>query len=207
MSAVPAEDTSLIDAMAVLWPHAQVTRGAGQAAPGDRHFWVLPGGRQTAVPSVRSVAARVVGHTSAAAGPKAAALRLGLSGALRLGLGSVARDRIRVTGSGEGSLAEFLGSLLGEEVQLAVSTGTARVNRKPVIEVFGARGATRGFVKLGLSPVVWGDVRAEARALAEVAVLPDHGIRVPEVIWHGTWRGMPLLLATGAAPGPLAPPT
>jgi len=198
VSATHAQDTSLIEALSVLWPHAEVGRGPRHSAAGGLDYLVLPGGRQTAVPrSPAAVSARAVGHSSAASGPRATALRLGLSGALRLGLGSVARDRIHVTGSAAGSLAELLGSLLGEEVRLAVSTGTARVNRKPVVEVFGADGRTRGFVKLGLSTVAWDDVRAEAEALRQVAGLVEHGIVVPTLLRYGTWRGMPYLLMTG----------
>ncbi len=197
MAVVPVEDTSLVEAMSVLWPRATVTRDQGHRSPGARDFLVLPGGRQTAVPvTPHAVSARVVEQASAAAGPRARMLRLGLAGALRLGLGTVARDRITVTGPEEDSLAEFLTAVLGDEVRLAVSTGTARVNRKPVIEVFGSDGRPRCFVKLGRSTLAWDDIRAEAQALATVADLTERGLRVPTALWYGAWLGMPVLLMT-----------
>lgn len=199
MTNLQVEGDSLLETMSVLWPDAEVSRVSGGASHHEGDHLVLPGGRETAVPM--ALAAHVVQQSSAAAGPGPSALRCAYAGALRLGLGGVGRDRIRVSGSEQGSLAEFLGERLGERVQVAVSTGTARVNRKPVVEIFGDGGRSRGFAKLGFSSVVWDDIRAEAEALDSVAEVREHGIRVPTRVWYGAWHGMPVLLMTSVPHG------
>ena len=76
----------------------------------------------------------------------------------------------------------------------SVGIGTERVNRKPVLQVFGADGRTVAFAKLGDSDQARSDVGAEAVALSLLARRGWRRLQPPKVLHHGTWEGMELLL-------------
>jgi hypothetical protein len=104
-------------------------------------------------------------------------------------------DRVEVVTAAEAdSLAQYLGNVLGEEVTFSVGIGNARVNRKPVLQVFGASGGDLAFVKIGNSPVSRADVGAEARALATLSSRTFVTLEVPRVLHSGTWNGMVVLV-------------
>lgn len=132
--------------------------------------------------------------------------RLVMSAALRLGGSAALPDRIVVHGSRAGSLADHLGELLGEPVTFSVGIGTARVNRKPVLQVFGADGRTLAFAKVGDSPVARADVDAEARSLARVGERHWHRLVLPSVLHHGPWGAGSLLLLTPLRTSPFQSP-
>ena len=111
-------------------------------------------------------------------------------------------DRIRVHGRSEGSLSEHLASLLGEPVRFSLGVGTARVNRKPVLQLFGETGDPRGFVKLGNSEQARADVRAEALSLTALAGRRWRTLATPQLLHHGTWGAMEVLAMTSLPTGP-----
>ena len=78
--------------------------------------------------------------------------RLGVSGLLRGRAYAPFQDRITVE-ERAGSLRSHLGDVFGEPVDLSLGLGTARANRKPVLQVFDARGRSLAFVKIGVTPV------------------------------------------------------
>jgi hypothetical protein len=94
------------------------------------------------------------------------------------------------------SLRSYLSDVLGEEVTFSISLGTARVNRKPILQIFGAKGRTLAYAKLGDRAQALADVQAEARALRRIeGRLPDR-LEVPAVLHTGTWRDMFIMLLT-----------
>jgi len=115
-------------------------------------------------------------------------------------LPALLRHRVEVRGGDDG-LAEHLSAVLGTPVSFSVSIGTARVNRKPVLQVFDARGRCRAFVKVGWSDHTCADVDAEARALALVAPRAYEHLVPPPLLARTAWRGRPVLVT-----GPLQPP-
>lgn len=204
MSEAPASQTppgsDLMAAVADLWPGA-----APGAGPVQARFCVVPaaGGVGTALPldSPRA-SARAVRRFSAAATTPAVAKRLVLAAALRMGAGRLLPASFEVAGAATDSLALLLDTVFDEPVTFSVAIGTARVNRKRVLEVFGRRGNTLGFVKLGGSPVSDADVAAEAAALPHLAAPSLPGISVPQVLWSGTWQGAQMLVITAVPQSP-----
>ncbi len=120
---------------------------------------------------------------------------------LRTGLAQpLLRDKIDIgTASGTGS-AQLVDDLIGEHLQQVFGDGRAVIAfgvgggpyRKPVLQVFSARGTPLGYVKVGWNDWTRGAVRREAEALRACA---NHPIRVgvPELLGCSTWRGLDLL--------------
>lgn len=104
--------------------------------------------------------------------------------------------RVTVAGADgdTGSLREHLSHLLGTEVTFSVGLGTARVNRKPVLEVYDGAGSTLAFAKLGVSAQSRQDVRAEAAALRQIAQHSWREFETPRVLHIGRWHNFHVLL-------------
>ena len=115
--------------------------------------------------------------------------RLGVSGLLRGRAYAPFPDRITVE-ERAGSLRDYLGDVFGEPVDFSIGLGTARANRKPVLQVFDARGRSLAFVKMGVTPVTEGLVQAEAAGLRRLgeADLPPL-FEVPRLLHLGRWEG------------------
>ena len=107
--------------------------------------------------------------------------------------GRVLRDQISIESGGTG-LVDHLTDVLGEQVTLSLGIGNARVNRKPVLQVFDRRGRTVAFAKIGDSDVGRQDVKAEGRALRVLGARQWIRLRVPQLISETDWRGMRVLL-------------
>ncbi|MFS3128111.1 hypothetical protein ACLM5J_06875 [Nocardioides sp. Bht2] len=192
--------TELVAAVADLWPAADVAGGAVQA-----RFCVVPtaGGVGTALPldSPRA-SARAVRRFNAAATTPAVAKRLILAAALRVGVGRMLPASFAVTGADTDSLATLLGTVFGEPVTFSVAIGTARVNRKRVLEIFGADGRTLGFAKLGGTAVSDADVAAEAAALPQLAEHSLPGLSLPRVLWSGSWQDARMVVISAVPQSP-----
>lgn len=202
----------LLAAVGDLWPGAEVTwaRFPGQhgtSAERRRHgirLTVVPtaGGVGSALPSHPWAAARAVRRHSAAASRSAVAGRLALAAVLWTGAGRWWPHAIQVHGGAHDAFVDLMEGVFGEPVTVAVAIGTARVNRKRVVEVFDRRGRTLGFAKIGGSRVSDRDVRAESAALAALA---QHGVPgalvVPRRVWAGTWRDAEVLVSTAVPHG------
>jgi hypothetical protein len=103
------------------------------------------------------------------------------------------RDRVGVSGDEE-SLRSYLSEVLGEEVTFSISLGTARVNRKPILQIFDRKGRTLAYAKVGDSAHAMTDVQAEAVALRRIEGRLPARFEVPRVLHAGLWRGAFILL-------------
>lgn len=107
--------------------------------------------------------------------------------ALRTGASSVLlRDRLSVT-PGADTIDTYLRQVLDTEVRLSVHIGPARANRKPVLQLLTADGATVAFAKLGTSALTRALVKAEGNALAAVSTAGLKALRVPDALHIGQW--------------------
>jgi hypothetical protein len=191
--------SALVSTMRALHPGAEVNvvRGRRRDPAASAEYVVLPNRKtpKLLVPAAPArAAAGAVRRFSADATYSDTVRRLAVS-ALAQGRGvSAFPDRVVVHGPREGSLAAHLDEVLGTRVVFSVGIGTERVNRKPVLQVFGADGRTVAFAKLGDSEQARADVAAEAVALSLLARRGWRRLQPPKVLHHGTWEGMELLL-------------
>jgi len=132
---------------------------------------------------------------SAALNVPEAARRMALGAALRVGGARMFGDRVQVVASaGTDSLERYLSGVLDENVTFSLGIGNARVNRKPVLQVFGPSGQDLAFVKIGNTPASITEVSGEAEALEALAAKPWSGLEIPRVLHTGTWNGMFVLV-------------
>jgi hypothetical protein len=166
-------------------------------------FAVLPSTRRPRVvvsgsPAAAAAAVRRFSHSTGILGRSA---RVALAAAIRTGAAAlVFRDRLAVVGAGgaevEGSVVAKLAEIFGTEVAIAMSVGSVRANRKPVLHVVTPDGATLGFAKLALSPLARELVRAEATNLRLLSGHDFEHLELPQVIHHGPWQEHELLVMT-----------
>lgn len=192
---------ALVSTVREFWPASQPAvhvRGRGGAAAGSTSFVVIPSAAspRLLVPLTNpSAAARSMQRFSAALTVPEAARRMALGAALRVGGARMFGDRVEVASTGDtDSLACYLGGLLGEQVSFSLGIGTARVNRKPVLQVFGHDGRDLAFVKIGNTAVSRADVGGEAQALQALGTRRLSSLEVPRVLHTGTWNGMFVLV-------------
>ncbi len=173
--------------------------GTGEQDGGDVELMVLPNAQspRLLVPAGNAAAgARAMLRFSAALSVGDTVKRLGVSALLRTRAGAAFPDRITVA-ERAGSLRLHLGEVFGEPVDLSLGLGTARANRKPVLQVFDTRGRSLAFVKIGDTEVTRDLVRAEAAALQRLGEteLPPV-LEVPRLLHLGTWEGATVLAMT-----------
>jgi hypothetical protein len=103
---------------------------------------------------------------------------------------------LRVTGGDPSadSIEHHLADCFGIDVRVGVLLGTRRVNQKPVLQVFDLHGRLLGYAKVGHNDLTAGLVRAEAAALTAVGGQGPRSFRVPEVLRHGQWAGLEVLV-------------
>lgn len=201
-AAAPSSAAELIKVVQQLWPEGLVS----ELVPGDEG---VSSTRYAFVPSRRSArflvplpgrtaAGTTLRKYSAALSPREIAARAVMSMAFRAGGSSVLRDRVAVLGEHR-SLRRFLSERFGTPVSFSISIGTARVNRKPVLQVFDARGRTLGYAKVGSTAQVIADIRAEAAALREVEGRLGPQIVAPRVLALEEWEGSVVLLLSPLA--------
>lgn len=168
---------------------------------GPRDYLYVPNRRspRLLVPaSPSAAAARSMMRFSASLSAREAVGRLGLAAALRVGAGRFLPDGLTVAPRHAGGLADHLAAALGvESVVFSLGVGTARANRKPVLQVFDTDGRSLAFVKLGVTEVSRTDVTAEAESLRllEASPLPTT-LEVPRLLHLGEWEGMTVLAMT-----------
>jgi hypothetical protein len=143
-----------------------------------------------------TAAARAMLRFSAALSTPDTVKRLGVSGLLWARAGAAFPDRITVS-ERAGSLRGYLGDVFGEPVDFSLGLGTARANRKPVLQVFDARGRSIAFVKIGGAEVSEALVRTEAGSLLRLAEadLPRE-LEVPRLLHLGAWEGVTVIVMT-----------
>src|SRR4051794_8184568 len=186
-----------------MWPaspeprlHVSRTSGFRSARP-TVSFYVLPNSvspRMLVPANNPTAAARSMQRFSAALSAPDTAKRLAVSALLRSHSAAMFPHRMEVQESA-GSFREWLTDLFGEHVDFSLALGTARVNRKPVLQVFDRRGRSLAFVKLGPTAVAAAHVSAEAEALKVLGVSgPISGIHVPTILHAGHWQDSVVLV-------------
>lgn len=198
---------ALVETVQSLWPSAEATvaRSRRNDPTVVAEFAVVPHLRspRLLVPTHDArAAAQALCRFNSAASVRETWGRAALAAGVRSGGVLAFADRIQVHGRDDGSLAEHLSGLLGEATTFSLGIGTARVNRKPVLQVFGERGRSRGFAKLGNSRQARTDVRAEAASLDVLGERSWRTLSLPRLLHHGTWSGMEVLVMSALATSP-----
>lgn len=146
----------------------------------------------------RTSAGKTLRKYSSALTPREITQRTAMSMALHLGGSSVLRDRVTVLGEHR-SLRTFLSGWFGEPVTFSVSIGTARVNRKPVLQVFDLKGRTLAYAKVGFTGHIIDDIRVEAAALRQVEGVLPREVVAPRVLGTELWEGSCVMLLSPLA--------
>lgn len=196
------------DAVSLLWPGAEVrvaardTDRTNLAGGLVRELIVFPNARRprlllpAGAPRAAAAALRRYSHDLGLGQRMARSL---LASAVRTGVPQRAlTDRLRVEvppGHAAESMESYLGELLGQEVVISIGMGTARANRKPILQVLTKDGGSLAFVKVGDSDTTRELVRAESANLATLSAgAPLSRLAAPEVLHSGDWRGLELLV-------------
>lgn len=194
-----------VEAVAGLWPDAEV--GPGRDPRAVREFAFLPSADRprlllpAGLPAAAAAALRRYSHDL---GTRQRATRVVAATAVRAGLADRAlRDRLHASGDGE-SIEDRLTELLGRPVVVSVSLGPARANRKPILHALTPRGEPVAFVKVGDTAMARDLIEGEAAALGHLARRSLRALRVPEILHHGDWRGLSLLVLSPLRTGALS---
>ncbi|WP_169983462.1 hypothetical protein [Microbispora sp. H10836] len=95
---------------------------------------------------------------------------------------------------GTDTIETHLSDVLGRRVRVVVHVRPARrANRKPILEAYDESGLA-GFVKIGDSPRARRLVRYESEVLSMLAGRPLKVVMPPDVLYHGEWRGLEVLM-------------
>ena len=166
------------------------------ARPGARPG-ALPGARPGVRPGVRPEARTVVPHRLV---PRRVVPRTWWHRALGRGL---------PVAGGTDTIETHLSDVLGRRMRVVVHVRPARrANRKPILEAYDESGLA-GFVKIGDTPRARRLVRYESEVLRMLAGRPLKVVVPPDVLYHGQWRGLevlmlsPLPIGSRRVPAPL----
>ncbi|WP_214415890.1 hypothetical protein [Sphaerisporangium fuscum] len=100
----------------------------------------------------------------------------------------------RLLPQGPDTIDGHLSEVFGERVRATAHVRPARrANRKPVLEVHGARGELLAFVKIGDTERAQALVRHESATLQTLAAAHLDVVVAPTVLHHGTWNGLEVL--------------
>ncbi|GGO18230.1 hypothetical protein [Microbispora bryophytorum] len=95
---------------------------------------------------------------------------------------------------GADTIETHLSDVLGRRMRVVVHVRPARrANRKPILEAYDGSGLA-GFVKIGDSPRARRLVRYESEVLRMLAGQPLKVVVPPDVLYHGRWRGLEVLM-------------
>jgi len=167
-----------------------VERFAVLPAGGDRAFAVSLRSRQGASSAVTSYSALRPFRRRLARSVMGLGLRTGVVQMMRpqveVGVAASPREPTDVL------ISEYLRGLFGQPVVVSFGCGGGPY-RKPVLQVFSAKGAALGYVKIGWNDWTREAVRSEAAALAARASRCGQ-IGVPDLLHHTSWRGLDLII-------------
>lgn len=215
MAADVAASAYLREMVGLLWPDAsvelcrahpvRVRRRAGQ------DLVVLPRATQPRllVPaSPAKAAAALRGYQTSATGRTRRKARL-VAVLARAGATRLAPTVVRICSSGQAEgIDAHLARILGRAVDISIHLGPPRAVRKPVIQLLDAEThQTIGFAKVGVNPLTRELVAREAANLADLQGHDLHRLRIPELLHHGGWQGLDLLVQSALTPEGSAPPT
>ncbi len=196
MSSTQAMD-DLLDTVRALWPQADVQlRRHGSRTPCARAWFVVPHRRapRLLVPaSGRRAGATSLWRFSDALPARDTLTRTVGALAVASRFRRAVPDLVCVDNE-DRSIAAHLQEALGGPVRLSLGIGSARANRKPVLEIFDERGHSTGFAKVGATDVAAQRVRHEIAALQRLGDVRLGQLKVPSTIQAGDWSGMPMLV-------------
>lgn len=189
----------LVSTVRALWPDSEVRLGRHRRqAPASctAQFAVVPHARapRLLIPSEQPVASTSLRRFSTAVSARGSMERLTAALLTRATRGALLADRIIVTGGTSRSLAAHLGEIFEGPVTFSLGIGTARVNRKPVLQVFGADGRTLAFAKLAASERARTALATEAACLDRLAERTWTHLAPPRLLHRTEWNGMQVLL-------------
>ncbi|MGI5154497.1 hypothetical protein [Microbispora sp. CA-102843] len=97
-------------------------------------------------------------------------------------------------GGGTDTIETHLSDVLARRMRVVVHVRPARrANRKPILEAYDESGLA-GFVKIGDSPRARRLVRYESEVLRMLAGRPLKVVVPPDVLYHGVWQGLEVLM-------------
>ncbi|MBG6217306.1 hypothetical protein IWX75_001761 [Arthrobacter sp. CAN_A6] len=196
-----AQLRDLVATVEQLFP--QSTIELGRARAGHAAFRLVPGPRRPRmiVPAAsRNAAFDALSRPSAGDTFRTSAPRRLLAAALSGPLGSLLMPFGLNVSPGRDSILDYLGSVLGRDVLISLAAGSARANRKPVLNLHTTDGVELGFAKVGLSPLTNVLVRREFEALESFKVTPPESFQVPVPLHYGLWQDHPVLVMTALRP-------
>ena len=193
-----------VDVARLLWPPPWDEPTVARTRPGDlkgvRDAYVFPSpGRArllipTDLPDSSVMIRRLGGDTALAAPARRVLERCVRSRAFPLLRWPVLR--VQGTDPDADSMERHLGEHLGTDVRVGILLGTRRVNQKPVLQIFDLGGTVLGYAKVGHNQLTAALVRREADALAAVAAHSPTAFAIPEVLHHGQWAGLEVLVTS-----------
>ena len=191
----------------LLWPRPARAAPAPPSSPGrvhsvtaaaDHRLLVLPSRRhpRLLVPARRRPAAAAVRRYGEPASLPAYLGTRALWLALAAGAGQrFVGDVVRLGAPADAPTIEsYLSAQLDRDVEVSMHLGTARANRKPVLQLLSPGGSTVGFAKIGTNPLTRRLVRAEQRSLTRLGRAGLDNAAVPSVLHFGTWHGLDVLI-------------
>jgi hypothetical protein len=123
-------------------------------------------------------------------------VRAAIGWTLRLGAGGLLSEPRQIVAPPDAPvLLDHLASVLGQSRVVFAATekgGSGFVT--PVLQLFTPDGNNVGFAKIGWDPVTDAMIRTEADALERAARAGWDSVSVPEVVWHGEWEDLTLLV-------------
>jgi hypothetical protein len=193
------------------WDEPQVTRSARTRGAAHKDAYVFPSRTRprllipTDVPAAASMLRRLGNDRSPIAGPT----RRLLERTVRTRAFALARWPIlrvpAANGGGRDSIEAYLASWFGSEVRVGVILGTRRANQKPVLQAFDRDGNLLGYVKVGHNDVTSALVRREAESLTAIGTHELRSFRVPQVLHHGRWTDLEILVLSPLESDPRVP--
>lgn len=196
----------LIEAATKLWPEPATVQLARRGDPVPqgasvlREFVFVPHARRPRLllPSSAPVAAAAVRRFSHDLPISERIRRSAIAIAVRSGAPDrVLADRLRIVATDPGavdSVEKTLAELLGRDVRISLGVGSARANRKPILQVFTPDGKDVAFVKVGDSDMSRELVTAEAAALRTLGERTFTRLQIPRLIALHRWRELELLV-------------
>lgn len=102
--------------------------------------------------------------------------------------------------SASDSITDYLAQAISQEVVISLSVGSARANRKPILNVHTTDGTDIGFAKVGLNPLTNDLVIHEHDVLQQLTKNEGANFTAPAPIHFGYWHGHAVLLMSSLRP-------
>lgn len=194
----------LVQTLECLFPQTEVA--VARVTSGAQSFRLVPGRRHPRMlvsAGHRSAAADALVRPSAGDTFRTAAPRQLLSAILAAGLGPFTMPyglTLHKSADAPDSIADYLAGVLGHPVLLSLTVGSARANRKPILNVHSPSGAEVGFAKIGLNALTNQLVNRESVVLDQLAGATREAFTLPRTLHAGSWRGNSVLLMSALRP-------